>query len=113
MREGAAKSARFAIDELGDDRGTLFAARVRPFRRAGDEIRRQQFQAAAIGMQRAHCFWGRGKNAVSPALEVAQVGARLESSCGEFEPQVRIGGEEYYLTSDGLMMRLCEMVRSL
>jgi hypothetical protein len=28
----------------------------------------------------------------------------LESICGEFEPQVRIGAEDYYLTSDGLLM---------
>jgi hypothetical protein len=28
----------------------------------------------------------------------------VESICGEFEPQVRIGGEDYYLTADGLLM---------
>ena len=28
----------------------------------------------------------------------------LESICGELEPQVRIGGEDYYLTADGLLM---------
>jgi hypothetical protein len=28
----------------------------------------------------------------------------LESICGEFEPQVRIGAEDYYLTADGLLM---------
>ncbi len=28
----------------------------------------------------------------------------LESICGELEPQVRIGAEDYYLTADGLLM---------
>jgi hypothetical protein len=30
--------------------------------------------------------------------------AWLESICGEFEPQVRIGAEDYYLTIDGSLM---------
>src|SRR5262249_61023793 len=28
----------------------------------------------------------------------------IESICGEFEPQVRIGGEDYYLTPERLLM---------